>query len=62
MLPGLIVQVPAGKPFNTTLPVATVQVGWVMVPTVGAVGVAGCALITTLAEAGDVQPAALVTV
>ena len=62
MLPGLIVQVPAGKPFNTTLPVATAQVGWVIVPTVGAVGVAGCALITTLAEAGEVQPAALVTV
>ena len=62
MLPGLIVQVPAGKPFRITLPVATVQVGWVIVPTIGAVGVAGCALITTLAEAGEVQPAALVTV
>ena len=36
------VQVPvAGKPFKTTLPVAKVQVGWVIVPTVGAVGVAG---------------------
>ena len=36
----VIVQVPvAGKPFNTTLPVASAQVGWVMVPTVGAVGV-----------------------
>ena len=62
ILPGLIVQVPAGKPFSTTLPVATAQVGWVMVPTVGAVGVVGCALMTTLAEAGEVQPAALVTV
>ena len=62
MLPGLIVQVPAGKPFRITLPVATVQVGWVMVPTVGAVGVVGCALITTLAEAGEVHPEALVTV
>ena len=39
--PGLIVQLPAGKPLNTTLPVANAQVGCVMVPTVGAVGVAG---------------------
>ena len=62
ILPGLIVQVPAGKPFRTILPVATAQVGWVIVPTVGGVGVVGCALITTLAEAGEVQPAALVTV
>ena len=34
--PGLIVQLPAGKPLNTTLPVATAQVGWVIVPTSGA--------------------------
>ena len=35
------VQVPvAGKLFKTTLPVATLQVGWVTVPTTGAVGVA----------------------
>jgi len=39
--PGLMVQFPAGKPLNTTLPVATAQVGWVMVPTIGADGVAG---------------------
>ena len=39
--PGLIVQFPAGRPLNITLPVATAQVGWVMVPTVGADGVAG---------------------
>ena len=62
MLPGLIVQVPAGSPFNNTLPVATAQVGWVIVPTVGAVGVVGCALMTTLADAGEVQAAAFVTV
>ena len=62
MLPGLIVQVPEGKPFRTTLPVATAQVGWVIVPTVGAVGVVGCVLITTFADAGDVQAEALVTV
>ncbi len=33
------VQVPvAGNPFNTTVPVAKVQVGWVIVPIVGATG------------------------
>ena len=56
-----MIQQPEGNPFNTTLPVATVQVGWVMVPTVGVVGVNGCAFITTLADAGDVHPEALVT-
>ena len=61
--PGLTVQVPVeGNPFSTTLPVAVVQPGCVTDPTVGAAGVTGCALITTLAVAGDVQPAALVTV
>jgi hypothetical protein len=52
MLPGLTVQFPAGNPPSTTLPVEIVQVGWVIVPTVGAVGsvltvtavVADCAL------------------
>jgi len=62
ILPGLIVQLPEGKPLRTTLPVATAQVGWVIVPTVGAGGVTGCGLITTLAEAGEVHPTALVTV
>jgi hypothetical protein len=57
------VQLPdAGKPFNTTLPVATAQVGWVIVPTVGAVGDDGWAVMTTLAEAGEIQPEELVTV
>jgi len=63
--PGVLVKVHdpvAGKPFRTTLPVAKSQVGWVIVPTVGAVGVAGCALITTLADAKEVHPAAFVTV
>ena len=60
--PGLMVQLPAGKPFSTTLPVAKAQVGCVMVPTVGAVGVAGCALMTTSAEATEVHPVELVTV
>ncbi|CAM3570752.1 hypothetical protein FLPS109957_11430 [Flavobacterium psychrophilum] len=39
IFPGLIVQSPAGRSFNTTLPVTKRQVGWVMVPTVGAVGI-----------------------
>ena len=60
--PGLIIQLPDGKPFNITLPVASAQVGWVIVPIAGAEGVTGCALMTTLAEAGEVHPAALVTV
>ena len=59
--PGLIVQLPAGSPFNITLPVGTVQVGWVIVPTAGAVGEAGTAFITTSIEAGEVHPAEVVT-
>jgi hypothetical protein len=36
------VQIPvAGNPLKTTLPVATVHDGWVIVPTTGAVGVDG---------------------
>ena len=38
--PGLIVQFPAGSPFNITLPVARAQVGWVIVPIVGDEGTA----------------------
>jgi hypothetical protein len=63
--PGLrvSVQVPLdGKLLNTTLPVANSQVGCVIIPIIGAVGVIGCALITTLPEATDVHPDALVTV
>jgi hypothetical protein len=41
--------------------VPTLQVGWVIVPTVGAVGVAGWVLINTLADEDDIQPEALVT-
>ncbi len=51
----------AGSPVNTTLPVATVQVGCVIVPTEGAPGVEGCALIVTDVAALK-QPAALLTV
>ena len=59
MPPGLTVNVQlpaAGKPFNTTSPVASVQVGCVIVPTVGAVGVMGCELITILADDVETQP------
>jgi hypothetical protein len=63
--PGVLVKVQlpvAGKPLKTTLPVATEQVGWVIAPTVGAVGVDGWVVITILAEAGEIHPEALVTV
>jgi hypothetical protein len=61
--PGLIVQVPvAGKPFNTTVPVGEAQAeGWVIVPTIGAVGATGAALITTSADGSEIQPVAAVT-
>ena len=60
--PGLRVnvQVPEeGNPLSTTLPVATLQVGCVMAPTVGAVGVAGCALMTTFDEDAETHAAAV---
>lgn len=60
--PGLSVQLPAGKPFNITLPVAVEHVGCVMVPIVGAAGIAGCGLMTILADGEDVHPDEFVTV
>jgi len=60
--PGLSVQFPAGKPLKTTLPVDVEQVVCVIELMAGAEGVTGCALITTLADAGEVHPEALVTV
>ena len=60
--PGLRVQFPEGKPFKITLPVATEQEGWVMAPTTGGDGTSGGEFMITLAEAGEVHPAALVTV
>ena len=63
--PGVLVSVHvpvAGNPLITTLPVATAQVGWMIVPIAGAEGVAGCVLITTFADATEVHPVALVTV
>ena len=62
--PGALVSVHVpleGKPFNTTLPVESAQVGWVIVSTVGAVGETGCAAITTLADEVEVHPVELVT-
>ena len=40
--PGVLVmvQLPLGKPLNTTLPVGVVQIGWVIAPAMGAVGLA----------------------
>ena len=60
--PGLIVQFPDGKSFRVMLPVETVQVGWVSVPIVGAEGVAGCEFTIIFTDAGEVHPAAFVTV
>jgi hypothetical protein len=63
--PGVLVNVhvpDAGKPFKTTLPVDRAQVGSVIIPTVGAVGVAGCALITTFPDAAEVHPASFLTI
>ena len=62
IFPGLITQFPAGNPLSATLPVATVHVGCVMVPTIGAEGVAGNGFITALKEADEIQPTELVTV
>lgn len=60
--PGLIVQLPAGRPERTTLPVDKSHVGCVIIPATGAGGVTGCAPITIFEEDADVQPAELVTV
>ena len=62
MAPGFMVQVPAGNPLKTTLPVATLHIGCVIAPTVGAVGVAGCALIIILADADEEHPTEFVMV
>ena len=60
--PGLRVQFPTGNPESTTLPIATAQVGWVIKPTTGEVGVVGCTLMTILADATEIHPSELVTV
>lgn len=63
--PGVLfnVHVPdAGKPVKVTLPVDNEHEGGMIVPTIGGVGVAGWALIITVADTGDTQPEALVTI
>ena len=45
-----------GRPVKLTLPVATVHVGWLIVPITGAVGTGGGEFITALAEAAEVHP------
>ena len=62
MLTGLIVQLPDGNPLSNTLPIEDKQVGCVIAPTAGVAGNPGAALISILAEANDMHPAALVTV
>ena len=58
--PGLIVQAPVGRPLSTTLPVETVQVGWVMVPTIGASGIA--LTVTVALELTELKPSFTTTV
>ena len=52
----------AGNPLNATLPVATLQVGCVIVPIIGVEGVTGCVFIMAFEEATEVQPVEFVTV
>ena len=51
-----------GSPLRTTLPVETVYVGCVIVPTTGAEGVGGCEFIMTFDDTRDVQPDSSLTV
>ena len=63
--PGLTVTVQepdAGKPFITTDPVDTVQVGSVIVPIKGAFGVTGAEFKMAFVEDAEVQPRSFVTV
>ena len=62
--PGLIVHTPvAGRPLNTTLPVGTAhEEGWVIAPTIGVAGVPKVTSMTTVADASEVHPDAMVTV
>ena len=63
--PGYLVRVQLpedGSPLNTTLPVATLHVGWVIDPVLGAPGVTGCEFMLTEAVGPDVQPSLFLTV
>jgi hypothetical protein len=51
-----------GRLLNTTEPVAVVQLGCMIVPTVGIASAPAAALICTDAEGAEVHPALLVTV
>ena len=65
MPPGVRIRVHVpvdGNPVNITLPVDTVQVGWLMVPITGAPGLSACGLITILLEALEVHPDEFVTI
>lgn len=65
IVPGYLVNVHVpedGRPRRMTLPVATVHVGGVIVPTDGGDGVGGWVFITTSSEGADMHPNELVTV
>ena len=51
-----------GNPFKIMLPVDTVQVGWMIVPITGAMGVEAGRVITTFADASEMHPKEFVTV
>ena len=56
------VQVPdTGKPLNITVPVGNPQVGGVIVPTEGALGIGGWVIIVRFADWADIHPIELVT-
>lgn len=61
MAPGSIFHVPDGNPVSMTLPVERSQVGWVIVPALGADGNGGSADITILVVAAEGQPSSVVT-
>ena len=64
LLPGVLFKVQnpdEGRPLKTTLPVATLDVGCLIVPTMGAEGIDGGVLITIFVDETDVQPDAFVT-
>jgi hypothetical protein len=64
-VPGYLINVHVpveGNPARTTLPVAKVHDGGVIVPTNGAIGMEGCVFITTFPDGEEIQPVELVTV
>lgn len=65
ILPGVLVRVHVpdeGRLLRVMVPVATVHVGWIVLPATGATGVTGCSLIVTPVDAAEMQPDAFVTV